>query len=165
MKTPEIKGSAEIVEGVGHAVWEAADYEERHAEEERQVAALPGEVDGRGHNHATADGEHATHEGSGREATTQDFLGHVLEVERRATEHETYEQTADDVASEDSREERKLPLADETGRPRVELQPIMHDGQEAERKSDSTDDGFLGKVAEAGDAYADAGEDGGAQSC
>ena len=75
MELPECERSAEVVEGVGHAVGEAADDEERNTEKEREILLLTGELNGCGHDEAASYAKKAAWYGAGTKAKLKDSLG------------------------------------------------------------------------------------------
>ena len=82
VKFPECERSREVVEGVSHAVGEAADDEERHTEKERKILLLTGELNGCGHYEAASDGKKATSERSCTKSQLHNLLGRSLDIHR-----------------------------------------------------------------------------------
>ena len=82
VKFPECERGREVVEGVGHAVGEAAYDEERNCEKERKHVAFAGECHRSGHEEAAWDAEEAASEGSGLEPELENLLRSTLDVHR-----------------------------------------------------------------------------------
>ena len=82
MRLEEGRRHCAIVEGVGHAVGEAAYDEERNCEKERKHVAFAGECHRSGHEEAAWDAEEATSEGSCLEPEFKNLLRSCLDVHR-----------------------------------------------------------------------------------
>lgn len=80
MEFPERKRHAAVVEGVGNAVGEATDDEERNCEEERKEVLLACKTDGSGHHHTAADSEEAAAEGTNAKTELKDSLSCALDI-------------------------------------------------------------------------------------
>ena len=82
MRLQEGRRHRAIVEGVGHAVGEAAYDEERNREQEREHVALAGECHSCCHEQTAWDAEEAASEGSGLESEFKDLLRCCLDIHR-----------------------------------------------------------------------------------
>lgn len=80
MGLPERERSGEVIEGVGNAMGEAADDEERDPEKKRKIVLLPGEGHCSGHEQAAANAEEAAVQGSCTQAHFKDVLSGRLHV-------------------------------------------------------------------------------------
>ena len=83
MNLPECERGREVVEGVSHAVGEAAHNEERHREKQRQEILLSCKCHGSCHKKAATDSEDSATDSSCTEAELNDILRRSLDVHRR----------------------------------------------------------------------------------
>ena len=115
-----------IVEGVGHAVGEAAYDEERNCKQERQIVLLAGKAHGGGHHHAATDTEQAAAQSSSAQTQLQYLLGCTLDIHRADTRKKRSAEAADYVSKEYHEEHSHLAFHDEAGGSGVELKFISH---------------------------------------
>lgn len=150
----------EIIECVSNAVREAAHDEKRHTKEEWQVLALSGKGDGRRHDKAATDGEDAVAPPAGSKSAFQNALRRFLQGHRRAANHQGNQEAANDVAKEYEQQLEHLTLLNKPGRAGVELEGVVHNSKKAESKEHGPHNGLGSEIAETGDAYADASQNG-----
>ena len=136
---PEVERHAEVVECICHAVGESTDNEERHAQKERQILFLTGELHGGGHDEATADTEESTFQSSGAESEFEDILSGILDGERSHAGQKGGQKAADDIAQEDKEKSSDLVFLYESGCSGIESELISYHCQEAEGEEDRSD--------------------------
>ena len=98
MKLPECERGREVVEGVSHAVGEAAYDEERHREQQRKKVLLFGKCHCSGHKKAAADSEDSAAEGTRTQAQLNDILSGRLDVHRRDAREKCRQEASKDVS-------------------------------------------------------------------
>jgi hypothetical protein len=128
--------------------------EQRHAEQQREVLALTGEVYGGSHYKSATYGKYATAQGTCSQAPLKHRLCRLLKGHGRAAGDEGNSQTANDISYEDEKQLSHLTATDETCSASIELQPVVNDREEAEGEEHRTHDALLGQIAKAGDADA-----------
>ena len=138
MNLPESERNAEVIEGIGHAVGEAAYDEERHTEEKRQVLLLAGKLYCCGHDESASYAKKSATDGSGTKTKLEDPLSGCLNFQwSHACKKRSYE-AAYDVSGEDQEKLADLPFVDESGCTCIKFQFIAHYGQKSEREEDGT---------------------------
>ncbi len=146
---------------------EAADDEEGDAEEQGEHVVFAGKGDGGGHDEAAGDGEEAAVDDAEVEPALKEGLRGFLHRHGGQAGEGGEGGATDDVAQQDEAEEAEFVFADEAGRAGVECELVVDDGDECKGKDDAGGKVvavFDSEEAEACDADADAGHEGGAES-
>ena len=139
MNLPESERNAEVIEGIGHAVGEAAYDEERHTEKEREVLLLAGKLNGCGHYEAASYTQKSATDGSGTKAKLEDPLSGCLNFQwSHACKKRSYEASYD-VSEKDHEQLSYLAFVNESGCTCIKFQPISHDSEKSEGEEHCTD--------------------------
>ncbi len=137
---PEIKRNAEIVEGIGDAVGESANDEERDTEKEGQILFLTGELHCSGHNESAADAEKSASEGTCSKSEFKNLLSSLLNGQRCDASQERGKETADDIAQKYQEKCSDFVLLYESCRTRVKSELVTDYCKESEGEQDRSDE-------------------------
>ena len=165
MELPESERDAKVIEGIGHAVGEAADDEERNTEQEREILLLTGELNGCSHNETASYAQKAATDSSGTKAKLEDSLSGRLDLERRHAGKERSDKTSYDVSEKDHEQLSDFPFVYESCCTGIKFQSVAHYSKESEREQNCTGKGAISlrlnacsKKTESGGSDCDAGK-------
>ena len=165
MELPESERNAKVIEGVGHAVGEAADDEERHTEKERKILLLAGKLNGCGHYEAASYAKKSATDGSGTETKLKDSLSGRLYFQRSHTCKKRSYEASYDVSEKNHEQLSDFPFVDESGRTGIKFKLIADYGKESEREEHCSGKRAIGlrlnsscQEAESGCSDSDAGK-------
>lgn len=165
VKFPECERGREVVEGVSHAVGEAAYDEERHREKQRKDVLLLCKSHCSGHKKAAADSEDSAAEGTRTQAQLNDILSGRLDVHRRNAREKCRQEASKDVSKEDEEEFPHLVFVYISGCAGVKLEPISNYRHKSKAEEHCTHERSVdlalyagGKEAETGDTDVYTGE-------
>jgi hypothetical protein len=165
MNLPESERNAKVIEGVGHAVGEAADDEERHTEKERKILLLAGKLNGCGHYEAAPYTQKPATDGSGTKTKLEDPLSGRLYFQWSHACKKGSNEASYDVTEKDHEQLSYLAFVNEPGRTCIKFQFIADYGKESEREEHSSGKRAIGlrlnsgrKEAETGCSDSDAGK-------
>ena len=135
--------NAEVIEGVGHAVSEAANDEERNCKKEGQIMLLPCECHSCGHKETARDAEETAAYCPCVKPELKNSLSRTLDVHRRDSCHESEAEAAEDVPQKDEEKLADFILVYESCCTGIELQLISDNSKKAEGEEHRSDKGAV----------------------
>ena len=114
---------------------------ENHAEQQRQPLSLPAEVHHRGHDKAAEDSQHQHAPETGRHPLVDNGRRHIDQLGLAVTHGDSHQSASHDIAQQ--HDGQLLPVlrrGDKTADPCVQLQLVVDNGKETERKQYGPDD-------------------------
>lgn len=155
----KVCGNTQIEKGVCYTVRESTVYEDGDAEQHGQVLALASKGHHGGHDEAATYCQYAAFHGAQSQTGLQNALGGLLQWHGRASEYQGHGGATHKIAEENQHNLGELSFLEESCRTCVEFKAVPHYGQESEREEHRSYYVLLCKIAETGNAYADAGNE------
>ena len=148
MRFEEGGRNGKVVEGVSHAVCEAAYDEERNSEKEREIVLLARECHCRCHYESASYSQKAATESTVLQSDFKYLLCCSLKIEIRGTCQKADKKTSDNVSQKDYQQVRKITFVYESRCAGVKFQLVAHDCKESESKEHCSGKASDGKVTE-----------------